>query len=249
MTRKWIKKLQSYIGEFFASFIFGFAVYTSIIGSAQTGQSAGPIIVALTIALSGVAIIYSFCDITVAHFNPAITFSAMCFRRLPFFGGIFIIIFQVAGFIIAGLASVAVLPGKYKNKLEIARPKRVADNVSRGRIFGTEFFLTAILVYVAFAVGVNPYTPPKDEHGDQLDPDEGLTEGRKITAPLAIGFTLGFCALLGIASSGGAFNPGIVLSPMILTGTWDFWWVYLLGQFSGGLLGGGLQRFLLYKIF
>ncbi|WUR03090.1 aquaporin [Vairimorpha necatrix] len=249
MVRRVIKQLQANIGEMFASFIFGFAVFTSIIASTQTGQAAAPVIVALTVAFSGLAVIYSFCDICLAHFNPAITFAAICLGKLGILKGICFIIFQIIGFIIAGLCSVACLPGKYRNKLDIARPKRVSDDVDRGNIFATEIFLTAILVYVAFAVGVNPYSPPKDEQGDQLDPDEQLTEGRKTTAPLAIGFTLGFCALIGLGSSGGAFNPGIVLSPMILSGIWDNWYIYLLAQFAGGILGGSLQSLILYKLF
>jgi glycerol uptake facilitator-like aquaporin len=249
MVKRIIKFLQSCIGELFASFIFGFAVYTSIIGSAQTSQLAAPVIIGLTIGLSGVAIIYSFCDITVAHFNPAITFAALCTRRISVTAGISYILFQLIGFILAGLATVAVLPGKYKNKLDIARPKKQNADLSLGSLFAAEFIMSAILVYVVFAVGANPYIPPKDENNEQLDPDEEITEGRKNSGPIAIGFTLGFLAFLGIGNSGGAFNPGIVLSPMILSGIWTHWWVYLLAQFSGGLVGGCIQAFVLYKLF
>lgn len=249
MASRIVKIFQSLIGEMICSFIFGFAVFTAIIGSSQTEQLAAPVIVGLTIALCATAIIYAFCDITISHFNPAITFAALCLKKVPFITGILYIIFQFLGFILAGLASVAVLPGKYRNKLDIARPKAVNSGVSKGTVFGAEFFLTGILVLVVFSVGANPYKPPVDEKGVQLDPDDELIEHRKITAPIAIGFTLGFLALLGVGNSGGAFNPGIVLGPMLLSGIWNIWWIYLLAQFSGGLFGGIVQTFLLYRLF
>lgn len=249
MVSRVIKVFQSLIGEMICSFIFGFAVFTAIIGSAQTEQLATPVIVGLTIALCATAIIYAFCDITISHFNPAITFAAICLRKVPFITGILYIIFQFVGFILAGLASVAVLPGKYKNKLDTARPKAVTADISKGTVFAAEFFLTAILVLVVFSVGANPYKPPVDEKGIQLDPDDELIEHRKITAPIAIGFTLGFLALLGVGNSGGAFNPGIVLGPMMLSGIWNIWWIYMLAQFSGGLFGGFIQSVFLYRLF
>ncbi|XP_045532101.1 aquaporin-like [Pieris brassicae] len=249
MSSRASKILQTAIGEMFASFFFGFAVYSAILGSSQSDQSSAPVIVSLSLALSGVAVIYAFCDVTVAHFNPAITLAAILTLKIPIILGIIYLISQFAGFILAGLVLVACFPGKYKDKLEIVRPKIVTDDVSKGTLFAAEFFLTAILVYVAFSVGVNPYEPPKDQEGVPLDPDEEIASGRKITAPIAIGFTLGFCGLLALSSSGGAFNPGIVLAPMILTGTWSNWWVYLLGEFSGGLCGALLQSFVLYKLF
>lgn len=249
MVRRVVKILQSFFGELLASFIFGFSIYTAIIGTTLTEQSAAPVIVGLTVGLSGVAVIYSFCDITVAHFNPAITLAAMVSRRLPFLRGLFYIVFQTGGFILAGLGAISLFPGEYKDKMDIARPKIQNDDSCKGRLFAAEFFLTAILVYVAFAVDVNPYEPPKDEHDEQLDPDEEITEGRKTSAPIAIGFTLGFLAFLGIGTSGGAFNPGLTIAPMILSGIWDNWWVYLLAQFSGGIVGGFIQAYVLYKLF
>lgn len=249
MVSRQVKKLQSAAGEMLASFVFGFAVYSAIVGTSQTNNLAGNIIVGITVGFAGVATIYSFCDVTVAHFNPAMTLAAVVTKKIPLVMGLIYILSQFIGFVLAALAVVACFPGKYLDKLDIIRPKFASDNVIDGTAFSAELFLTAILVYVAFAVGINPYEPPKDQEGIPLDPDEEIATGRKITAPIAIGFTLGFLALCGISSSGGAFNPGIVLAPCLLSGTWTHSWVYFLGEFIGGLIGGLLQSSILYKLY
>ncbi|KAF9763141.1 Aquaporin [Nosema granulosis] len=249
MVSRVVKKLQTALGEMFASFVFGFVVYSAIVGTSQSENLAASIIVGVSVGFSGVAVIYSFCDVTVAHFNPAITLASIVTFKIPFVMGFIYMLAQFVGFIFAALAVVACFPGKYKDKLEIMRPKFASSDVNSGTAFSAELFLTLILVYVAFAVGINPYEPPKDEEGVPLDPDEEIATGRKITAPIAIGFTLGFLALCGISSSGGAFNPGIVFAPCLLSGTWTRSWVYFLGEFTGGILGGLLQSVLLYKLY
>lgn len=248
MASEKVRTLQTLFGEMTASFVFGFAVYSALLGSSITEQKAASVIVGLTVGFSGVAVIYSFCDVSVAHFNPAITLAAIFTRKVDILLGLGYILAQVAGFIVAACAILPCSPDSYDNTMKLIRATPTNNGGSNLNLFFAEFFLTAILVYVAFAVGVNPYMPKVDENGDFVNPHEPEPVDRRVTAPLCIGLTLGFLAFLALATSGGVFNPGLTFAPVILSNTWSKFWLYVTAQFSGGLVGGLLQVFVLYKL-
>ncbi|KAM0673019.1 hypothetical protein GVAV_003510 [Gurleya vavrai] len=241
------KTIQSLLAETAASFIFGFAVYSSTISSAVTEQTATPIIVGLAIALSAVAIIYAFCDIAPAHFNPAITLAAMFFGKINFLKGIFFIICQFVGFMIASLVTMLCYPGTYNYKINTIRPKKANDLTTTGNLICTEAFLTGILVFIAFMAAINPTKIKKedekkeDQNLPQPNEEESDKPDKKNFAPLTIGFTLGFLAFLGFSSSGGVYNPGLVLAPVLFSGKWVNSWAYWIAQFGGGIIGGLIQ--------
>lgn len=65
-------------------------------------------------------------------------------------------------------------------------------------------------------------------------------------APFAIGFTIFSLSLIG-GSSGGAFNPGRLFGPAVLSGKLVHLWLYFLAEILGasfaGLLVHNLHRF------
>lgn len=93
MVKRVVKISQSCLGELLASFIFGFSNCTAFIGTALASQPAVPATVGFTVKLSGVAVIYSHSDETVAHFNSAIAFAAMRNGRIPFVRSIYYVFF------------------------------------------------------------------------------------------------------------------------------------------------------------
>ncbi|AFN83320.1 aquaporin-like protein [Encephalitozoon romaleae SJ-2008] len=248
MARETLKTLQSMFGEMVASFVFGFAVYSAVLGSTVSQQSAARVIVGLTVGFSAIGIIYSFGDVTIAHFNPAITLTAILTGKIGIFHGLGYILAQYVGFMLAVCALIPCSPIGYKETLNIIRPAPSSFGGDNLNVFFTEFFLTAIFVHIVFAVAVNPYKPKVDTDGKFVDPDEKEPVDRRITAPLSIGLTLGFLAFLGLASSGGAFNPGLTFAPVIMSNTWTHFWLYFGGQYLGGFVGGLLQVFVLYKL-
>ncbi|KAH9411145.1 MIP-like [Ordospora pajunii] len=248
MAGEVLKGVQSAFGEMFASFVFGFAVYSALLGSALSLQSAASVVIALTVGFSGVGVIYSFCDVTVAHFNPAITLTAILTGKLGIIRGLGYILAQYIGFILAVCALLPCSPLEYKATLDVIRPKPADFGGDNLNIFWSEFFFTAILVHIAFAVGVNPYKPKVDVDGNFVNPEEDEPVDRRVTAPLCIGLTLGFLAFLGLATSGGVFNPALLFAPVIMSNTWTKFWIYCTAEYSGGLIGGLLQVFVLYKI-
>lgn len=234
--------IQSLFAEFICIMIFGFSVYSAILNTKFSKGPAELISICIAIAFCSVAIIYTFKDHTISHFNPAITLAAMITGNIKIIEGIGYMLMQFTGFIISALMVVVCFPGDFEIIIKQIRPGDVADSISGTNVFFSEFILTAILTFVAYQNGINC----------KRDPDISLygndeLEDRTIVAPLVIGLTLGFLSLLSVTTSGSVFNPGIVLAPMLLSNTWPLCFEYFVSQFTGGLFGALLQVFLLFK--
>lgn len=251
-------KIQSYFAEFACSFIFGFTVYSAILVVDLQSIAAGRILIGLAIGFVSVAIIYLFMDVAPAHFNPAITFSAIVFRKQPIISGFLFIISQGLGFMVAALVILGCFPGSYRQLMDIIRPAPI-DESSTGKVICIEIFLTGILVFTVFACAINPYKKQKDER-DERDRKKESGENapeharsslpdRSILAPLVIGLTLGYLGYLGGSTSGGAYNPGIVWAPVLLSGHWGDSWKYWVGQFVGGVCGALIQVVMFYPYY
>lgn len=233
---------QSFFAEFLISFIFGYSVFSAILNTKNIEYTATDVTVPLAVAFSAIAIIYTFIDHTVCHFNPAITFAAIVTLKLPLPLGIGYIISQVIGFMAAvGMVICNFSLGRNETLAAIT-PNKVDPLTSNTGMFFTEFTLTAILVFVAFANGINSKRNPKYSfYGEEEQID------RSIVVPITIGLTLGFLAILGSSTSGGAFNPGIVFATQVIGNSWSNAWEYYVGEFTGGLFGALIQVWLLFK--
>jgi glycerol uptake facilitator-like aquaporin len=60
--------------------------------------------------------------------------------------------------------------------------------------------------------------------------DERVTDG---FAGLAVGLTVGFCALMGGPITGASMNPARSFGPAVAGGLWHAHWVYWLAPLSG----------------
>ena len=256
------KLWRSFLGEILCTTIFSFVVYGTITNASQSNLGmAGTITVGIAVAFVSVAIIYGFMNITVAHFNPAITLSAAITGKLNIFKAIGYIISQLIGCML-GLAFVLISFG------DVSSSSLVSQKTTRASVFNAiamEFFLTFILVYVAFAVAINVRESPTlvkvevpDKRAESTASLDSLEEGGERNnlmvyttlgsttsgfAPLVIGLTLGLLALIGGASSGGTFNPAIAFAPSLYSGNWDQIYIYWVGEFAGGATAAVLHRF------
>lgn len=250
-TAPW-SKIQSYVGEFVCTFIFGFTVYAAILTSSIAEIPSGQILVGLSIGFCGISIIYAFLDVTIAHFNPAITIAAVLYGFLEPIKGLFYVISQLLGFMAAAGFVILCFPGDGDENVNIINPKGVSDDVTTGEIIGIESFLTAFLIFIAFAVAINRYKKPvkvTTEEEELLTRAEDTAPDTTILGPLIIGLTLGFLALLGGATSGGAFNPGVVFAPTLFSGDWSQCWKYWIGQLIGLIVGGGVQIMVMTRLY
>jgi glycerol uptake facilitator-like aquaporin len=242
MLRSTKAQIQSLFAEFLCTFIFGYAVYSAILNVKNGEYSVTDVYIPLAVGFSGIVCIYTFLDHTICHFNPAITLGAIITMKLPIVMGIFYIISQFLGFVIACCVVKVNFSQGWKETMKQLAPNRVDPDLSNTALFFTEFTLTAILVFVAFENGVNSKRNSDDSlYGDTPQPD------RSIVAPLVIGLTLGFLAILGSTSSGGAFNPGLIFAPQLLGNVWSAGWEYYVGDFTGGIVGALIQVWVLFK--
>ncbi|KAI5181033.1 hypothetical protein NEOKW01_1274 [Nematocida sp. AWRm80] len=254
LTFNWVVA-RSFLGEGLCTAIFSFTVYSVVtgVGLLNTPGSAiggtGIIATSLSIALCSVAIIYGFMDITIAHFNPAITLAAILMGKLPVWMGIGYMIMQCAGAMLGCGAMLLTKPGKNSDLLAMIRSS-VSEDASIGNAILTEIILTGVLTYIAFSVAINVFNPPtqvKIEVPDEIEDNDKLrvitsqAPNRSAFAPIAIGFTLGYLSFLGLGSSGGVFNPAVTLPGVLFSGVWTRVWVYWVGQFVGGIAGAFLH--------
>jgi len=65
---------------------------------------------------------------------------------------------------------------------------------------------------------------------------------RGALAPLAIGLTVGFCALMGGTLTGASMNPARSFGPALVGGEWAGHWLYWVAPIVGMLLAAAVDR-------
>ncbi len=91
-----------------------------------------------------------------------------------------------------------------------------ATGVATGQALLVEAAVTFILVFVVISVATDP----------RVD---------EVVAPLAVGFALASGVFIAGPVSGGAVNPVRALGPMLVSGNFDSFWIYLVGPLVGGV--------------
>ena len=61
-------------------------------------------------------------------------------------------------------------------------------------------------------------------------------------AGVAIGFTLGFNVIFGGAITGGSLNPAGSFGPALMTGNFDYNWLYWIAPIVGGIIAAGIYK-------
>ena len=62
-------------------------------------------------------------------------------------------------------------------------------------------------------------------------------------AAIAIGGTVGLCAMFGGPISGASMNPARSLGPALVSSTWQDQWIYVVAPVAGAVLGGFAYQF------
>lgn len=260
LTEKRRVLIKAVAGEGLCTFLFMFIVMAVGINNERSETHEGLVLAAISTAFASIALIYSFADVSGAHFNPAVTFATMITGKVSVRKGLLFIGVQLLAATAATLWLYAVFPvNRSVSPVEQALVT-LHGGASVVHAFFMEFTLTFILIYVIFATAF-----------DQVDTDNSQTVtlpdgtvkdstiGRHLTiyttnantkagfAPFAIGFTLGFLCFLGGSVSGGAFNPARVFGPSLVAGDWSYHWLYWIGDFLGGACAGTVQKFFAHK--
>jgi len=166
-------------------------------------------------AVSGLAImglIYAVGHLSGAHINPAVTLAFVLTRHFPRRQAISYIAAQLSGAALAGLLLLAIWPDKPGNL------GANATGISAGSALVVETVLSALLMFVIMAVATD-------------------TRAVGAGAAIAVGGVVLLDILVGGGVSGASMNPARSFGPALASGTWDHFWIWVVGPIVGTSIG------------
>ncbi len=198
----------------FAEYLGTFALVFAGTGAIVINQASGGAIthpgIALTFGLVILAMIYTFGDVSGAHFNPAVTIGFFAARRFPardlapYLGG------QLAGAFTAS----------FLLRLLFSENKLLGATIPAGSPMQS-FILEAVLTFLLMLTILNVSTGSKE---------------KGITAGIAVGAVIGLEAMFAGPISGASMNPARSIAPALVSGNLQHLWLYIAGPVVGALL-------------
>lgn len=190
-----------------------------------------PALVVISLA-HGAAIglmVYTFGHVSGAHINPAVTIAMLVTKRINIKDGIAYIVFQIIGAIVAAATLKAILPvlGDKVHFGTQGGPSVILNNSAISG-FTVEAILTFFLVTVIFMTAVHKKAPA------------GMYG-------LAIGGMIFLIHLVGVPLTGASVNPARTLGPAIISGYWDYHWIYWAGPIVGAIIAGLVMNYIFVK--
>ena len=190
-----------------------------------------PALVVISLA-HGAAIglmVYTFGHVSGAHINPAVTIAMLVTKRINIKDGIAYIVFQIIGAIVAAATLKAILPvlGDKVHFGTQGGPSAILNNSAISG-FTVEAILTFFLVTVIFMTAVHKKAPA------------GMYG-------LAIGGMIFLIHLVGVPLTGASVNPARTLGPAIISGYWDYHWIYWAGPIVGAIIAGLVMNYIFVK--
>ncbi|HSE80297.1 MAG TPA: MIP family channel protein [Gaiellaceae bacterium] len=175
------------------------------------GGGLGQLGVALAFGLAIATMIYALGHVSGAHFNPAVSLGFALTRHFPWS--------RVAGYWAAQAAGAVAAAFLLRASLgDVANVGATLPSGSDRQSFLWEVVLTFFLMLVIMAVATD-------------------TRAVGEAAALAVGGTVGLCALVGGPVSGASMNPARSLGPALASGEFEALWIYLLAPLVGASLG------------
>ena len=173
--------------------------------------------------------VYTFGHVSGAHINPAVTISMLVTRRIGIKDGIAYIIFQLIGAIVAAASLKAILPdlGAKVNFGTQGGPSALLNHSALSGL-AVEIILTFFLVTVIFMTAVHKKAPA------------GMYG-------LAIGGMIFLIHLVGVPLTGASVNPARTFGPALISGYWDFHWIYWVGPIIGAIIAGLIMNYVFVK--
>ncbi|MFT7798944.1 aquaporin-8-like [Arapaima gigas] len=214
--------VQPCVAELLGCALFIFVGCSSVVENPATTGALQPALahgLALGIAIAVLG------QISGGHFNPAVSVSVCLIGGLQIVLLLPYILSQMLGGLIgAGLARAIATPESYANSSGGAFNVVTADS-QVGRAVMAEMVMTVFLTMTVCMGAVNCKT-------------------RSLLAPLCIGFTVAADILAGAKVSGACMNPARAFGPAVVSGYWDYHWIYWVGPLAGALITAFLIRLL-----
>ena len=208
--------MSKYLAEFLGTFALVFCGTGAIVINELTGGAVTHPGIAATFGLIVLAMIYSFGDVSGAHFNPAVTVGFWALRLFPakevapYLGS------QLAGGLVASLLLRLLFPAS--QNLGATLPAG-----SDWQSFVLEIVLTFLLMLVIIRVS-------------QGAKETGLFAG------IAIGSVVLLEAMFAGPICGASMNPARSLAPAVVSGNLAHLWIYLTAPMLGALLAALVSK-------
>ncbi|MEM6313010.1 MAG: aquaporin [Planctomycetota bacterium] len=223
--------------EAVGTFLLVFFGCGSMAVDAAYGGAVGHVGIGIVWGVVVLALIYAVGDISGAHFNPAVSFAfaiAGRFKRNDalWYSGVQIIAATVAALVLLvafprandlgqtepqAPVEWAVVAGTGDGEDHFVRTTPLPNLVDGIRAFGFEIVLTFALVFVILCVAVG-------------------SKERGLMAGIAIGGTVGICALAAGPVCRASMNPARSIGPAIAAVDFTHLWIYVTAPFIGAAL-------------
>lgn len=196
---------------------FGYQEPTAakFLASMQLAGSWG-IVVALTFGLGIVVVVYCVAHVSGGQVNPIVSSALFLTGRM----GPVQLAGNITAQILGSILGAAFLKGTVPNHaVSSLGSNSISPTFSTGQALLGEIIMSSILVFTVLQTACEPRSIAKN------------------MAPLAIGLSvfLAHCVLLPI--DGCSINPARSLGPAILSGSWNKFWVFVVGPFVGCVVG------------
>jgi MIP family channel proteins len=212
-------KLRPLLAEFIGTFAL---IFVGVGASKTVGHDV--LAVALAHGLTIAAFVSATLHISGGQFNPAVTFGLVCGGHMSLIEALRYWIAQLLG----AVAAAFICLGIFNRDIIVNGTPQLNGNpelgfmLTPGQGILVEAILTFFLVFVVYGTAV-------DERGRRV-------------AGLAIGATITLDILFGGPLTGAAMNPARVFGPAVAANFWKDHYVYWIGPFLGGALGGLVYR-------
>lgn len=198
------------LSELIGTFALVFAGTGAIVINQASGGAITHLGIALTFGLSVLALIYTFGDVSGAHFNPAVTIAFAVAGRFPRR--------EVAPYI--GAQLLGALSGSAL--LHVLFPAHATLGAtlpagSAAQSFILELVLTFLLMLVILSVSTG-------------------AQEKGITAGVAVGAVIALEAMFAGPISGASMNPARSLAPAVISLHFTHLWLYLTAPVLGAML-------------
>ncbi|MEX2583616.1 MAG: MIP family channel protein [Gemmatimonadota bacterium] len=191
-------------------------------GAMMVNESTGGVIghagVALAFGFVVLAMIYAIGHLSGAHINPAVTIAFWSVGRFPRPDVVRYVLAQVAG-ATAAAASLAFIVESD------AGSGATVPAIPVGPALALEWLLSFALMFVIMAVAT----------------DDRVADG---FAGVAVGLTVGFCAMMGGPLTGASMNPARSFGPAVAGGIWEAHWIYWVAPITGMIAGARVYEVL-----
>ena len=210
--------MKKYLAELLGTYALVFAGTGAIVIDQQSHGNITHVGIAITFGLVIMSMIYTFGDISGAHFNPAVSIAFTIAKKFPLKELIPFIISQLSGAISASLTLKFLFPA---NQFLGATIPAGSDAQS----FILEFILTFFLMLVIINVAKG-------------SKEQGMFAG------LAIGSIVALEAMFAGPICGASMNPARSLAPALVSGHTEHLWIYLSATVIGAALSIPVWKFI-----